>query len=307
MSRFTPSRFASLFPRGMARVQLLLGGWTLLVLVVLYLPIVVLIVFSTNDSETNTKWMGFTAKWYRLLWSEDPVLLKSVPRRVTAELPQVMRSLKNSLFIAAVSTTISTALGTAGAWLIYRYRYPFGRLLSTLVAVPMIVPEIIMGVSLLVFFAVAARFGNPLAEAAGLGPGMFSRGFTTVILSHVTFCFPFVLITVQARLAGMDPALEEAALDLSATPWQAFWWVVVPYLWPGIVGGALMAFTLSIDDFVVTHFTYGPVAETFPIRVYGSVKRPNPMLGVVSSLLVVGTAVLVVVSEMIKRVNRSRV
>jgi len=150
----------------------------------------------------------------------------------------------------------------------------------------MIIPEIIMGISLLVFFKTVD----------------VELGFTTVIISHVTFCFPFVLIAVQARLAGLDPSLEEAAMDLGATPLKAFRLVMVPYLLPAIVSGALMSFTLSLDELIVTYFTRGPRSETLPIKVFGMAKVGlNPMLNTISTVFIVLTALLVIVAESLNR------
>ena len=152
----------------------------------------------------------------------------------------------------------------------------------------MVIPEILMGVSLLIFFATAH----------------VTLGFATVIISHVTFCFPFVLVAVQARLAGLDPSLEEAAMDLGATPFQAFRLVVVPYLMPAIISGALMSFTLSMDELIVTYFTYGPSSVTLPIKIFGEVKKGlNPMLNAISAIFIVATAVLVVIANSINRVR----
>ncbi len=182
-----------------------------------------LVLFSFNQSKLNIVWTGFTFDWYASLWS-DTVLV---------------RALQNSLIVAVFTTLISLVLGTAGAWLLYRYRYRAAALLETLSFLPMIVPEVILGVSLLILFV-----------TIGL-----QLGYTTIVISHVTFCFPFVMASVQARLAGLDPALEEAALDLGATPLQAFTKVLVPYLMPAIVSGGLMSFTLSLDELIVTYFT----------------------------------------------------
>jgi spermidine/putrescine transport system permease protein len=158
-------------------------------------------------------------------------------------------------------------------------------MIRTLVAVPVMMPEIIMGISLLVFFSSVAL---PL-------------GFTTVIIAHVTFCFPFVLIAVQARLAGLDPALEEAALDLGSTPLHAFWLVIVPCLRPAIVSGALMAFTLSMDEVVVTYFTASPSSTTLPLRIFGMAKVGlNPMLNALSALFIVATAAIVLFIHRLK-------
>jgi spermidine/putrescine transport system permease protein len=153
----------------------------------------------------------------------------------------------------------------------------------------MIIPEIIMGISLLIFFKTID----------------LELGFTTVIISHVTFCFPFVLIAVQARLAGVDPALEEAAMDLGATPLKAFFLIMVPYLLPAIISGALMSFTLSLDELIVTYFTRGPKSETLPIKVFGMAKVGlNPILNTISTVFIVLTAMLVVTAESLKKVNR---
>jgi spermidine/putrescine transport system permease protein len=176
----------------------------------------------------------------------------------------------------------------------YRFKYPFHRLLSTLIFVPMIVPEIIMGVSLLIFFATVNRFFN-----------LLPLGFVTVIISHVTFCFPFVLIAVQARLAGLDPALEEAAMDLGATPIQAFLKVIVPYLLPAIISGALMSFTLSMDELIVTWFTRSPATTTLPIEIFGRVRRGlDPSLNAISTLFILTTAAAVPAAEYLRKLNR---
>jgi spermidine/putrescine transport system permease protein len=198
-------------------------------------------------------------------------------------------SLNNSLIIAVITTVMSVVLGTAGAWLLYRYKFPALRSITTLIYIPMIIPEIIMGISLLIFFK---TIDVPL-------------GFATVIISHVTFCFPFVLIAVQARLAGVDPSLEEAAMDLGATPMKAFFLIMVPYLLPAIISGALMSFTLSMDEVIVTYFTRGPSSETLPIRVFGLAKVGlSPMLNTISAVFIAGTALLVVISESVKKWNK---
>lgn len=258
---------------GIRAVNLALGGWTAGVFVFLYLPIVVLVAYSFNASRLNILWEGFTLKWYEQLWNHAPL----------------MRALKNSLVIASVTTIASVIVGTGGAWLLHRYRFRGARAIQTLVGVPMMMPEIIMGISLLVLFATA---------------GM-KLGFATVIVAHVTFCFPFVLVAVQARLAGLDPALEEAALDLGATPLRAFWLVVVPCLRPGIVSGALMAFTLSMDEVIVTYFTASPASATLPLRIFGMAKVGlNPMLNALSALFVLFTIAFVLFSDHLKRLSR---
>lgn len=258
---------------GMRVLDWSLRTWTAGVFVFLYLPILVLVVYSFNESRLNVVWQGFTTKWYVQLWSNAPL----------------MKALKNSLVIAGVTTVVSVVVGTAGAWLLHRYRFRGSRAIQTLVGIPMMMPEIIMGISLLVLFS---TIGMRL-------------GFTTVIIAHVTFCFPFVLVAVQARLAGLDPALEEAAMDLGATPLKAFWLVVVPYLRPAIVSGALMAFTLSMDEVIVTYFTTSPGSATLPLRIFGMAKVGlNPMLNALSAVFVLFTIAFVLFSAHLKRISR---
>jgi spermidine/putrescine transport system permease protein len=281
------------FPSGLPALNLFLGSWTALIFLFLYVPIILLIVYSFNTSRLNIRWEGFTLEWYEKVWS-DTVLVTS---------------LNNSLKIASATTVLSVVLGTMGAWLLHRYRYPMRRLLNTLVFIPMVIPEIIMGISLLILFTMGTGWMEHLQELKGMPEWFteleFGRGLTTVIVSHVTFCFPFVLVAVQARLAGVDPALEEAALDLGATPAQAFWFVMVPYMLPAIVSGALMAFTLSMDEIIVTYFTSGPDSQTLPLKIFGRVKKGlDPSLNAISAVFILATAALVVLSEWLKKPKR---
>jgi spermidine/putrescine transport system permease protein len=269
----TASRSHPRSPAGGRLFRAVFGTWTALVLIFLYLPIFVLVAYSFNASRLNIVWEGFTLKWYEQVWSNAPL----------------MRAAQNSLVVAAVTTSVSVVLGTVGAWLLHRYRFTGERAITTLVATPIALPEIIMGVSLLVLFATLAM---PL-------------GLTTVIIAHVTFCFPFVLLVVRARLAGLDPALEEAALDLGATPMRAFWLVIVPSLRPAIIAGALMAFTLSMDEVIVTLFTASPDSATLPLRIFGMAKVGlNPMLNALSAIFIVATVVIVLFSERLKKLNQ---
>jgi spermidine/putrescine transport system permease protein len=254
----------------MSWIRRLFAGWTALVLIFFYLPIAVLILFSFNESRLNIQWTGFTLAWYEKLW-HDAVL---------------MRAAQNSLIVATVSTAISVVLGTGGAWLLHRYRYHAANLVETLVFLPMIVPEVIMGVSLLILFV---QIGLQL-------------GYTTIVISHVTFSFPFVMAAVQARLAGLDPSLEEAALDLGATPLRAFSNVLVPFLMPAILSGALMAFTLSLDDLIVTYFTASARTATLPIVIFGKVKKGlDPSLNAISTVLIAVTVLALFVTEALRK------
>jgi spermidine/putrescine transport system permease protein len=259
---------------GMSIIQRLFGLWTVAVLTFLYLPIVLLIIYSFNKSELNIVWTGATTHWYVQLLHD----------------PQLIPALKNSLILASVATVLSVFLGTAGAWLSYRYRFPLGRPILSLIYLPILMPDVIMGISLLILFSAVFKFLP------------WKLGFTTLILSHVTFCFPFVMVAVQARLKGLDPSLEEAAMDLGATPARAFTWVVLPFLWPALVSGALMSFTLSMDELIVSSFTHGPESVTLPIVIFGMARIGlNPMLNAVSAVFVVATAVLMGFAEYLRR------
>ena len=250
--------------------RVLFGTWTAGVFAFLYIPILLLVVYSFNDSKLNLQWVGFTTKWYGLLLQNDVLI----------------RAFQNSLIVACVTTVLSVVIGTSAAWLLYRYRFPAQQTLGLLIFIPMVMPEVLMGVSLLVLFV---NLGLPL-------------GYTTLIIAHTTFCFPFVLVGVQARLQGIDPALEEAALDLGATPLKAFWLVIVPYLMPAIIAGALMAFTLSFDEYIVTVFTSGADSQTLPLKVYGMVRVGlNPQLNALSTLFIGATALLVIASQVFSR------
>jgi spermidine/putrescine transport system permease protein len=257
-------------PQGPAVQRAFFGGWTIAVFAFLYVPILLLVVYSFNDSKLNLHWVGFTTKWYGLLFQNEVLI----------------RAFKNSLIVAGATTALSVFIGTSAAWLLYRYRFPAQQLIGLLIFIPMVMPEVLMGVSLLVLFV---SLGIPL-------------GYGTLIIAHTTFCFPFVLVGVQARLQGLDPALEEAAQDLGAPPLKAFWLVIVPYLMPAIVAGALMSFTLSFDEYIVTVFTSGADSQTLPLKVYGMVRVGlNPQLNALSTLFIAATAVLVIASQVFTR------
>jgi len=258
------------FPQGMALVQALTGGWSALVLVFFYAPIAFLIAFSFNDSKLNVVWEGFTLRWYAQVWQDT----------------RLINGLKNSLLIASLSTALAVLLGTGAAWLLHRYRYRGRRAIGTAAYLPMVIPEIIMGISLLVFFR---SFSVPL-------------GITTVVIAHTTFCFPFVMAAVQARLAGLDPSLEEAALDLGASPLRAFTHVIIPYLMPAIASGALMAFALSLDELIVTFFVKSAGSATLPVEIFGRVKKGlDPMINALSTLFILFTVLLLLLSEWVRK------
>jgi spermidine/putrescine transport system permease protein len=228
----------------------------------LYGPLVIVVAYSFNDSMMNAQWVGFTLGWYRKLFANAEMLTAAW----------------NSLVIGLTASAVSTVLGTMAGYAMYRYRL---RLLPVLVLAPIAIPEILMGVSLLIFFV-----------AINL-----TLGLASIALAHIAFCIGFVAIVVRARLAGMDESLVEAARDLGATPTQAFRLVTLPLIMPGVIAGALMAFTLSIDDFVITYFTAGAGAMTLPLKIYTMVKiTVTPEVNAVSTLLMLLTLVLIVVA-----------
>ena len=229
----------------------------------LYLPLVIVIVYSFNDSRLNAEWVGFTLEWYRKLFNNEEMLVAA----------------GNSLAIGVAVSLVSTVLGTMAGMAMYRYRL---RVLPILVLMPIAIPEILMGVSLLIFFVLLN----------------FTLGLLSVALAHIAFCVGFVAIVVRARLAGMDESLTEAARDCGATPWLAFRHVTLPLIMPGVIAGALMAFTLSIDDFVITFFTAGAGTTTLPLQIYSMIKiAVTPEVNAVSTLLMLLTLVLIVIAS----------
>jgi len=250
------------------------GFWlwfaSLLAYAFLYIPLVIVVIFSFNDSKLNAEWVGFTTAWYRKLFSDEDML----------------RAALNSLSIACGAAAIATVLGTMAGLSMHRFK---PKLLPFLVFTPM--PEILLGVSLLIFFL------NTVSPALGAMGIDFGLGLTTVVIAHVTFCIGFVAIIVRARLAGMDESIFEAARDLGATPWQTFRLVTLPLIMPGVIAGALMAFTLSIDDFVITFFTSGVGTKTLPLEIYTMIKvAVTPEVNAVSALLMALTLGMIMIA-----------
>ncbi len=236
---------------------------SILVYIFLYLPLAVVVLFSFNDSNLNAEWVGFTTKWYAMLL-EDDVMIEAA---------------EHTLLIGGVTCLVSTVLGTMAGMAMHRYKL---RLLPVLVLTPIAIPEILMGVSLLIFFVMINM----------------TLGLVSITLSHIAFCIGFVAIVVRSRLEGMDDSLVEAAQDLGASPFTAFRLVTLPLIMPGIIAGALMAFTLSIDDFVISFFTAGVGSNTLPLEIYSRVKVPmklNPEVNAISSLLMLLTLVLILI------------
>jgi spermidine/putrescine transport system permease protein len=241
----------------------------------LYLPIIVLVVLSFNDSRIVGVWGGATLRWYRELAGERAIFA----------------ALGNSLLVAAISTVAATALGTAAAIAIERFRWRGRRTFDGLLFLPVIIPDVTMAVMLLLLFVQLFDLaGSILGLSAGFGLG-------TITLSHIAFNVAFVAVVVRARLTRTDPRLEEAAADLYAGPWRTFRHVTLPLIAPGVAGGALLAFTLSLDDVVITSFVSGPGSTTLPVYVFGLIRRGvTPLINAVSVLMLGGSMLLVVLS-----------
>ena len=247
-------------------------------MIFLYLPIVVLIVNSFNLSKYGGEWAGFTFKWYNVLFSSGN--------------REIWMAFQRSIVIAFTATVVSCVLGTTAASALHKWK---GRLQTShygLIYTPLVMPEILMGISLLMMFT-----------AIGVGCGML-----TIFIAHVTFCVSYVTMTVLARLQDFDDRVIEAAYDLGASPWYAFRKVTLPILLPGIVAGGLLAFTLSIDDFVITFFVTGPGADTLPLKIYSMIKhsRQMPVINSLSTLMLAFTCALVAASRFISNRRQRR-
>lgn len=248
----------------------LLGGFTGLVLAALYAPIAVMILFSFNASKVSVKWTGFTLDWYRLLAQDE----------------KIHKDLWNTLKISGASTVLATVLGTMAA-MAARSAFRGKRLYTTLVTLPVMVPDIVLGMAMVALF----RFAD---VRLSLG---------TAIIAHTTFNLAYVAVVVSARLQGLDRSIELAAQDLGATPLRAFWKVTLPAILPGVVSGAVLSFTLSFDDFVITYFTTGPGNGTLPMRIYSMVRFDvTPEINAISTLILAASLVLIVGALRVSRV-----
>jgi spermidine/putrescine transport system permease protein len=242
-----------------------------LTLLFLYLPLITLMVFSFNTSRRNIVWQGFTTDWYVKAFNNDSLLQAFI----------------NSLMIAFFCTVISVILGALAAVMLWRFRFPGKTLVEGSMALPIVVPEICLGVAMLVFFARVMPWPMGLPWPLNLG---------AITIAHVSFAFPFVATVVRARLSSFNRELEEAAKDLGASEWRTFWDVLVPHMQPGLIAGALLAFTLSLDDFVITFFTAGPDTITFPVKVYSMLRfSVTPEVNAASTVLIVVTVILTAV------------
>ncbi|MBD1887100.1 ABC transporter permease [Microcoleus vaginatus] len=261
-----------------------------LALAFLYLPILILIIYSFNASRFNAVWRGFTLDWYRSLFSNAGATI------ATSSSAGIWTALNNSLLIAAISTVLATVFGTTIALALERFHFPGRKAVEALLFLPIIMPEITIGISLLVFFTLVFRIVENLTGIR------LNLGLPTVIIGHVVFNISFVTITVRARLAELDPILEQAAFDLGANEWRTFWRITLPLIWPAIFSAALLAFTLSLDDFVVTFFTTGVGSVTLPLFVYGMIKfAVTPAINAISTLMLFASLLLVLSSLKVQK------
>ncbi len=241
-----------------------------LVMVFLYIPILILIIFSFNDSKIVAGWQGFTLKYYLKLFKDE----------------QIKLAFQHTMLIALTSTLVSTVLGVLAALGLENKRFSGRRVMNALIYIPLIMPDILMGVSLALMFSFLQ-----------VGTGM-----ATVFIAHVTFCLSYTVIVISSRLADFDYSLVEAAMDLGAKPWPIFWKIKFPLMIPGIVAAALLAFTLSIDDFIITFFTSGRGFNTLPIYVEGAIRRGSiTTINALSTLMVCFTLFLVIATKRVRK------
>lgn len=260
-------------------------GFGLITFILLYAPIAQLIAFSFNDSKRNIVWRGFTTKYYAKAWNDA----------------SLVEAFINSITIAVMCTMVATIIGTATALWLWRFRFPAKSAAEGVMALPIVIPEICMGVAVLVMYS---RIGNWMRGFES-GPihwwnelfSIWPLNLGAITAAHIAFSFPFVAVVVRARLAGFNREFEEASKDLGASEWQTFWNVVLPFMMPGVIAGALLSFTLSLDDFVITFFTAGPETNTFPVKVYSLVRRGvSPDINAASTVLIVITLVATIIA-----------
>lgn len=240
-----------------------------LVYLFLYLPIFVVIAFSFNTSEMNITFQGFTVEWYgRML-----------------ENRQLMQSFFNTVIVAFWSTIISVVIGTLCALGLYKFEFKLKNLISSSLYIPIVIPELVFAIALLIFFSSIH----------------VNMNMVTLIIAHVTFSMPFVVITVRARLAGFDKSIEEAARDLGANELHTFFRVTLPMISPGVISGGMLALTMSLDDVVVSFFTAGPESQTLPLKILGMVRKGvSPDVNALSTLMILGTIVILLTATLIQ-------
>lgn len=236
----------------------------------LYLPIAILIILSFNANRSATIWTGFTTDWFGVVLGN----------------PDLMRSALNSLIVATSATGIATVMATLAALVLGRTKFRGHTAINGIIALPLVVPEIVTAVATLLFFVLIG----------------FKLGLLTVIVAHTVFCIPFAYLPIRARLEGMDPRMEEAAADLYANGWKTFTRVTLPLLWPGVLSGAMLAFIISLDDFVITFFVAGAGATTLPVYIYGMIRIGiSPEVNAISTLMLIVSTAFVSLSFLVAK------
>jgi spermidine/putrescine transport system permease protein len=253
-------------------ILLMLHSW--LVLSFIYIPIFILIVFSFNQERINAVWTGFTIDWYIRVFSDA----------------DLMHALYNSLLVGLSSTIIATILGTMAAIGMNKYNFPGKKIFDAILFLPIVIPEIVMAVSMLIFYVFI----------------QLTLGVVSIIIAHITFNIAFVFVIVRARLVGMEPQIEHAAADLGASPWQTFRHITLPLITPGIISGALLAFTISWDDFMIAFFTAGVGGTTLPMKVYSMIKfGVSPEINAISTVMILFTMILILIALRIEGIHKT--
>ncbi len=250
--------------------------YTTLVFIILYAPIAVMILYSFNSGKSPAVFQGFSLKWYKELFASDTAFV----------------AVKNTLILAVAAAVISTIIGTLAAYGMHKMRsHALRETVHTVTSLPMMNPDIVTGIAMMLLFVFV---GNLFGADNNLS-------FATILISHVTFCLPYVILSILPKFRQMDPHLSEAAMDLGCTPFQTFWKVEFPSIMPGIVAGALMAFTLSLDDFVISYFTSGSDFQTLPILIYSMTKkRVTPDMYALSTIMFVAILVLLLLNNYVQ-------
>jgi spermidine/putrescine transport system permease protein len=265
-------------PRGVTRAALTVN--VALVFLFFYEPIAVLTIFSFSDDDNPSRWGGFTLDWYRTVGENE----------------QLVDALKRSGWVAFWSTIVAVVLGTLSALAIERFRFRGRKVFDALLYLPIIIPDVTMGIMMLIFFGDAIELVNDIFGTS------YTKGIATITLAHIAFNISFVSVVVRARLAGMDQRMEEAARDLYASRWQTFRFVTLPQIMPGVAGGALLAITLSLDDVVVTQFSAGPGATTLPVFVFSLIRKGvTPLINATSVIMLAASIALVLLSLVVER------
>lgn len=240
-----------------------------LVFIFLYLPIIILVVYSFNDSKMNIIFNGFTLRWYKTLFQNS----------------NLINAFLNTLLIAVISTAISTIIGTISAVGLHKYNFPFKSLINKLIYIPIVIPEIVLGISILSIYTLMK----------------LELGITSIIISHIAFSTPYVIVSVRSTLASISSSYEEAAQDLGANSLKTFFHITLPLIMPGVISGANLAFTLSMDDVVVSYFTAGPGSNTLPLKIYSMIKTGiTPDVNALSSIMLLVIIIFLTTSAMIQ-------